>query len=220
MQTLENKIAASKKTYAGALKKLEILNVQIHSRRQSQQSLHRLDPRKIVSTGNSPEPMRTRLDIRDRERGGSGSFIGRAGASDTESVNSLLLGDLKDQFSGSTGSLPSIGASSVEPSPSPTPEPPSTDEDDPVMIRRGSQEACVNDEHDTVQKDEQSANVDVNSEPTTAGSSIQNTVDVDHKSDPVEAVANRLVQQTLTTVVSKLEEEQRTANPLPLVPKS
>ena len=215
MQTLENKIAASKKAYAGALKKLEVLNTEIHRRRQSQQYLHRLDPRKIVSTGNSPEPMRTRLDIRDRERGGSGSFIGRAGASDTESINSLLLGDLKDQFSGSTGSLPSIGASSVEPSPSPTPEPPSTDEDDPIMIRGGSQEARVSDVHSAGQKEE-SSGVDVNSEPTTAGSGTHEAVDV----DSVEAVANRLVQQTLTTVVSKLKEEQRTVNPLPLVPKS
>jgi hypothetical protein len=205
MQTLENKIAASKKAYSGALKKLEVLNTEIHRRRQSQQYLHRLDPRKIVSTGNSPEPMRARLDFRDRERGGSGSFIGRAGASDTESVSSLQLGDLKDQFSGSTGSLPSIGASSVEPSPSPTPEPPSADEDDPIMIRRGSQEACVGDKHG---KEEQS-----NVEPAT----------VDQKAvfaDSVETVANRLVQQTLTTVVSRLKEEQGTANPPPLVPNS
>ena len=210
MQTLENKIAASKKTYAGALKKLEVLNTEIHRRRQSQQYLHRLDPRKIVSTGNSPEPMRARLDFRDRERGGSGSFIGRAGASDTESVNSLLLGDLKDQFSGSTGSLPSIGVSSVEPSPSPTPEPPSADEDDPIMIRRGSQEAHVSDKHD---KEEQS---NVNAEPATVDSGTQQAVEV----GSVETVANKLVQQTLTTVVSRLKEEQRTANPLPLVPNS
>ena len=215
MQTLENKIAASKKAYAGALKKLEVLNTEMHRRRQSQQYLHRLDPRKSVSTGNSPEPMRARLDIRDRERGGSGSFLRRAGASDTESVNSLQLGDLKDQFSGSTGSLPSIGASSVEPSPSPTPEPPSTDEDDPIVIRRGSQEACGSNKRDAVQKEEQS-NVGVNSEPSTVDSGTQKAMEV----ESVEAVANRLVQQTLATVISKLKDEQRTANPLPVVPKS
>lgn len=215
MQTLENKIAASKKAYAGALKKLEVLNTEMHRRRQSQQYLHRLDPRKSVSTGNSPEPMRARLDIRDRERGGSGSFLGRAGASDTESVNSLQLGDLKDQFSGSTGSLPSIGASSVEPSPSPTPEPPSTDEDDPIVIRRGSQEACDSNKRDAVQKEEQS-NVGVNSEPSTVDSGTQKAMEV----ESVEAVANRLVQQTLATVISKLKDEQRTTNPLPVVPKS
>ena len=217
MQTLENQIAASKKTYAGALKKLEVLNTEIHRRRQSQQYLHRLDPRKIVSTGNSPEPMRARLDFRDRERGGSGNFIGRAGASDTESVNSLQLGDLKDQFSGSTGSLPSIGASSVsELSPSPTPEPPNTDEDNPIMIRRGSQEPHAIDERDTVQKEERSS-IAVNSEPT-ASNGTQKAAEIE--ADPVEAVANRLVQQTLTTVVARLEEEQRTTNPLPLVSNS
>ena len=216
MQTLESQIAASKKAYAGALKKLEVLNTEIHRRRQSQQ-LYRLDPRKSFSTGNSPEPMRARLDVRDRERGGSGSFVGRGGgASDTESINSFQLGDLKDQFSGSTGSLPSIGASSVsEPSPSPTPEPPSTDEDNPIMIGRGNQEACLSEKRDVIQ-DKEPANGDVNSEPTNNGSQKADEA----LSDPVEAVANKLVQQTLTTVVTKLKEEQRTTNPLSLVPNS
>ena len=150
--------------------------------------------------------MRARLDFRDRERGGPGSFIGRAVASHTESVNSLQLGDLKDQFSGSTGSLPSIGASSVsELSPTPTPEPPNTDEDSPIIIMRGSQEACVGDEHNTAQKEEQS-NVPANSEPTTS-SETQTAAEIE--ADPVGVVANRLVQQTLTTVVTKLEEEQK-----------
>ena len=230
MQTLENQIATSKKTYAGALKKLEVLNTEIHRRRASTMSQHHLrhlDSRKSFSTGNSPEPMRTRLDI--SKRGGSGSFVGGAslsGASDTESVSSLQLGDLKDQFSGSTGSLPSIGASSISISetsqsrtPTPTPEA-DFDEDNPVTMKCDNQETRVNHrpQPPEVVVDSEPINSVVESDCGTPTAGGRDEVD----SDLMEMIANRLVQQTLTTVVAIVEKEQQnsTAKPVTLIPNS
>ena len=196
------------------MKKLEVLNTEMHRRRQSQQSLYRLDSRKSFSTGNSPEPIRTRLDVRDRQRGGSGNFVGGAGASDTESINSLHLGDLKDQFSGSTGSLPSIGASSVsEASPSPSPDSPSTDEDNPVMIKQDDRGAAT--EHNTALSNDLPG-ISINSESTRNCTVKSNEIEP----DVVEAVASRLVKQTLTTAIAKLEGEESTIDPLQLALKS
>ena len=207
MQTLENKIANSKKMYSAALKKLEVLNTEIHRRRQSTLYQHRLhlDSRKSFSTGNSPEPTRTKLSMRPT----SSSINMGGGASDTESVNSLYLGDLKDQFSGSTGSLPSIGASSIS---EVSPEP-STDEENPIMIRcnESREEACLNNRL----CGDKTPSEQVNSERkvSTAESSTPTAVeDGNPHLDPVEVLASRLVQQTLTSVVAKLKQ-QTASNP-------
>ena len=227
MQTLETRIAASKKTYATALKKLEVLNTEIHRKRQYSisQRMNRLDSRKSLSTGNSPEPMRTRLDVRMRERGGSGNFVGSGsvslgGASDTESVSSLQLGDLKDQFSGSTGSLPSIGASSVSevsPSPSPTPEPPN-DEDRPITIECKDHKATdtSNGHIDEVGL----PCIEVNSDPVAIEDECRTPTAVEPHSDPVETMANKLVQQTLATAVDRIEKGHGSSSPIlnPLTP--
>ena len=226
MQTLENQIAASKKTYSAALKKLEVLNTEIHRRRRSTMSQQNLDSRKSFSTGNSPEPMRTRLDVRTRVRGGSGSFVGSGsvslgGASDTESVSSLQLGDLKDQFSGSTGSLPSIGASSISensPSPSPTPEP-NTDEDNPIIMRCAEQQPSTN-----RQVEGEVPHVEVNFDPTVTEDDCRTPTAVQPEetelhSDPVETLASQLVEQTLDSVLAKVGEG-RTTDPVTIVPQS
>ena len=235
MQSLEQKISASKKAYASALKKLEVLNTEIHRRRQSSVSQQRFHWRKSCSTGNSPEPMRTTLNAGARRMGGSGSFVASAcggGASDTESINSLHLGDLKDQFSGSTGSLPSVGTSSVsELSPSPTPEP-SIDEENPVSV---NQVAGVHEESEreppavvinrvsTSNPEGSGAAEEVNSEHVSNGESddtLLTSETSEPHSDPLEVLANKLVQQTLSTVAAKQEEEQRTSNPVSYVTES
>ena len=209
MQTLENKVATSKKNYSAALKKLEVLNTEIHRRRQSTMSQHRLhlENRKSFSTGSSPEPMRTKLSMRT-----ASSAVNMEG-SDTESVSSLYLGDLKDQFSGSTGSLPSIGESSMsEVSPCPTPEP-IAEEDNPIVIRCGkSEETHMN---NGLCGDNLASSEKVNSKRKT--STVESNTptggeDSEPHSDPVEVMANKLVEQTLTSVVAKLKE-QSISNP-------
>ena len=98
MQDLDSKINESKRAYTATLKRLEALNTEIHHRRANSQTL---DPRMISSTGNTPQ----------LGRGFKGSY------SDTESLDSLQV---PGGFTGSTGSLPSLGTSSVsETSPSP-----------------------------------------------------------------------------------------------------
>ena len=111
IQGLEGKIRESKRVYSATLGRLETLNVEIHERRRSYSALHTSvrgaigDERKSSSASNTPE-------LRKREQGGS----------DTESLESLQLGDMRGEFTGSTGSLPSIGTSSVSDY-CPTPEP-------------------------------------------------------------------------------------------------
>ena len=212
MQTLENKVASSKKAYSAALKKLEVLNTEIHRRRQSTMSQHRLhlEHRKSFSTGSSPEPMRTKLSMRTAS---SGVSMEGGAASDTESVNSLYLGDLKDQFSGSTGSLPSIGESSVsEVSPCPTPEP-IADEDNPIVIRCDKNgETHMN---NGLRGGNLASGEKMNSEQKTSMVESKTPTaaeDCETNSDPVEIMANKLVEQTLTSVVAKLKE-QNISNP-------
>ena len=66
-----------------------------------------MDGRKISSARNTPEPQHRGLPD---------------GGSDTESMDSLKLGSMRGEFTGSTGSLPSIGTSSVSDY-CPTPDP-------------------------------------------------------------------------------------------------
>ncbi len=102
MQELERKIDESKQTYTNTLKKLELLNTAIHHRRALSQTIPRghsgsgADPRLSSSTGCSP---------RQRHRD----------MSDNESLDSVQV---PRGFTGSIGSLPSIG---ISPGNSPTP---------------------------------------------------------------------------------------------------
>ena len=95
IQHLENKIKESKRVYTDTLRKLEKLNMAMHESRRSKGKLVREDPRQTASAGHSPE----HLEVPDGER------------SRTASLESL--GEPGVQFTGSTGSLPSIGTSSV-----------------------------------------------------------------------------------------------------------
>ena len=95
MKHLEQKINESKQSYSASLKRLEVLNTEMHERRAMHSSSHHyLDPRQISSTGTSPEMMRARLQI---------------DTDDVVSVDSLQLSKTAGDFNGSTGSLPSIG---------------------------------------------------------------------------------------------------------------
>lgn len=98
---LEQKITESKRSYSESLKRLEVLNTEIHQRRGTLRGKYLLDPRQVLSTGNSPERTHRLL--------GSTPM--------SASVDSLQLGsDVEPQFTGSVGSLRS---SEHEHSPSP-----------------------------------------------------------------------------------------------------
>lgn len=103
MKALELKINESKQSYSASLKRLETLNTEMHQRRgtQSESSRYLLDPRKTASTGNTPETMR-------RAKRGMTSTSNFAGHSE-EDVRSVDSMQMAVDYSGSTGSLPSIG---------------------------------------------------------------------------------------------------------------
>lgn len=87
MKNLEQKINESKRSYSASLKRLEVLNTEMHEKRSSKS----LNPNKISSYASSPEMRRGKM---------------RADDDDVASLNSFqITGD----YSGSTGSLPSIG---------------------------------------------------------------------------------------------------------------
>lgn len=97
---LEAKIAESKKTYSDTLNKLKHLNTHIHDRRRAS-SLMNVNGRPGAAGGQQPHYLAT-----------------AAACSGLGSLESLCVAD----FTGSTGSLPSIGTSSVsELTPVPTP---------------------------------------------------------------------------------------------------
>lgn len=127
---LEAQVRLSKNTYTQTLKKLEDMNARIHERRRSI-SIQ-------VLKEQHANRQRSSSDLNLRVRGRSlevGPHSGKRsssantspetrrkltnGVSDTDSLESLQLGDA--QFTGSTGSLPSIGTSSVSDS-CPTPD--------------------------------------------------------------------------------------------------
>lgn len=99
MKHLEEKISESKQSYSASLKRLELLNTEMHERRALHSSSHHyLDPRQVSSTGTSPEMMRAHLQMAREED-----------TDDVISVDSLQLSKTAADFNGSTGSLPSIG---------------------------------------------------------------------------------------------------------------
>lgn len=91
MKNLERRINETKQTYSASLKRLEVLNTELHDARRVAHSSHRLDPRQVSSTGTSPEMRRHLLSKTSEE----------------DDVGSLQLNAA--DYSGSTGSLPSIG---------------------------------------------------------------------------------------------------------------
>lgn len=104
MKNVEQKINESKQAYSASLKRLEVLNTEMHERRGTQVGMIKahLDPRRVSSASNTPELRRA-----SRRRGG--------GEEDLRSVDSMCMAA---GFSGSTGSLPSIGVLSNAQSPS------------------------------------------------------------------------------------------------------
>ncbi len=132
---LESKIRNSKDTYSRTLKKLETLNTQIHERRRSSSVLmlkakQRMakegvaEDRKRSSSALSLVTMKGPLVCEGKERRAASANSTPEmrkknmrnqsnGLSDAASLESLQLGDMHGQFTGSTGSLPSIGTSSV-----------------------------------------------------------------------------------------------------------
>ena len=106
MKSLEQKINESKQAYSASLKRLEVLNTEMHVRRGTLTGVEKphLDPRQTSSACTTPELRRVRRgrDVREREE-------------DLRSVDSMRMAT---GFSGSTGSLPSIGVVSSTQSPS------------------------------------------------------------------------------------------------------
>ena len=101
---LDQKIIETKKSYSASLKRLEVLNTEMHQRRGtiSDSRKSTLDPRIISSAGNTPDATRRRERVRAPE--GAENL-------DTLSIDSLQIVDA-GQFSGSTSSLPSIETNS------------------------------------------------------------------------------------------------------------
>ena len=118
MQELERKIDESKQTYTNTLKKLELLNTEIHHRRALSQTIPRVqaraEPWLSSSTGSSPRQKHRDID--------------------TDSLDSVQV---PMGFTGSIGSLPTfIGGISPGSSPSPplntTPDEPITTPDEQI----------------------------------------------------------------------------------------
>lgn len=104
MKGLEQKINESKQSYSASLKRLEALNTEMHERRgtfSGPRSRFHLDPRQVASAGSTPD-LRRSNKVKDRDE------------VDSKSVDSMhLAGD----YSGSVGSLPSVGVPSNSQSP-------------------------------------------------------------------------------------------------------
>jgi hypothetical protein len=96
MKHLEQKINESKHSYSASLRRLEVLNTEMHERRgmHNMPSHHPIDPRQVSSTGTSPEMRRA-------------AHLHMMGE-DVDDVDSLQL-KMGAEYRGSTGSLPSIG---------------------------------------------------------------------------------------------------------------
>ena len=102
IKELEKRISESKQKYAASLKHLDLLSTDMHIRRGTLDRTHlnksALDSRKTQSTGNTPE-MKHKSEMMD---------LGLACMMDNVSVDSWQMSDSGGQFSGSTGSLPSL----------------------------------------------------------------------------------------------------------------
>ena len=104
MKSFEQKINESKQAYSASLKRLEVLNTEMHERRGTHSGVMRggrLDPRQILSAGSTPDLKRVSRGIDSTD--------------DLRSVDSMCMAV---GYSGSTGSLPSIGVLSNTQSPS------------------------------------------------------------------------------------------------------
>lgn len=110
MKDLEKKISESKQKYAASLKRLDLLNTEMHQRRGTLDSmLHSkstLDTRRVVSTGNTPEMRRSSGRTNLASHGGHS--MDDHSMNDAVSMDSLQMCELGVQFSGSVGSLASL----------------------------------------------------------------------------------------------------------------
>lgn len=183
IQHLESEIKESKKVYANTLRRLEKLNVAMHENRRSKRKLVREDPRQTSSAGHSPE----HLEVPEGER------------SRTASLESL--GDQGIQFTGSTGSLPSIGTSSVSDNCS-TPD-----------TNDGETPAITNNLHSKLEEVTYRA-------PERLAPQLQREIpDVrvnDEDNEDERQIAVELVAHCLASAIKRLEEpENRTTHMLP-----
>lgn len=193
MKSLEQKIDESKKTYSASLKRLEELNTEMHERRgtysRSVKSL--LDPRKVASTGNTPEMRRA-----SKER--------RNGEEDLRSVDSLQIAA---DFTGSTGSLPSIGLLSNSQSPSSDSDSKSLDLDNHLSHHERNSPNPVSMEADRKSPENTSPASSYSSCSTGPNSHSQNS-----QQESVTHVASDLVIQCLATAVHRISQEDRSSN--------
>ena len=182
IQHLESKIKESKQVYTDTLRRLEKLNVVMHENRRSKRKLVREDPRQTSSAGHSPE----HLEVPDGER------------SKTASLESL--GDPGIQFTGSTGSLPSIGTSSVSDNCS-TPD-----------TNDGEAPAIANNLHSKLEEVTYRA-------PEKLAPQLQGEipdVKVNDEDEDERHIAIELVAHCLASAIKRLEEpENRTTHVLP-----
>lgn len=159
----------------------------IHERRRSAtpssmiQVPREEDPRQTASAGQSPVPHRLNV-----------LGIPSGQHSNSESLESLQLGDHGPQFTGSTGSLPSIGTSSISDY-SPTPD------------MNGGETPKITADNLSSKLEAVTQRTDVRLAPQ-----VQGVIPV-VKVDKVEAcTAHELVARCLASAINRLETEHRT----------
>ena len=194
MKGLEQRINESKQSYSASLRRLEALNTEIHERRGFQSGKFPLDPRKVSSTGSSPEMRRLR----------------QGELEEVASVDSIQIGA---DFHGSTGSLPSIGVMSHSPSCD------SDLERSLLEPDRGSSalHKCQSSPDRNLNAEEGESEVPSISHPlfvstSPSDHSVVSQASCDSEPDALDQLASQLTAQCLAKAVSKLNQEGRSSN--------
>ena len=202
MKGLEQKINESKRSYSASLRRLEALNTEIHERRGFQSDKLALDPRKVNSTGSSPE-MRRVLSREQTE------------LEEVTSVDSIQIGV---DYSGSTGSLPSIGRISHSPSCDSDLERSSLEPDRDVSAMHKSHSSP--NRPLITSKEEEGREVPAVSHPLCVSMphsdpSLASHTSCNSEADKLDQMANELVIRCLARAVSKVSQEGRSSETLP-----
>ena len=199
IQDLQNQIKDTKKTYTSTLKRLETLNMAIHERRRSAtptpssmiqgKVVREEDPRQTASAGHSPVPQRLHiLGIPSEQRSSSGS------------LESLQLGDQGPQFTGSTGSLPSIGTSSIS-------------DDSPPPDINGGEAPKITADNLSSKLEAVACRADERLAPQLQGVIPIVKVDEEETCTAHELVAHELVARCLASAINRLETDHRIIHP-------
>ncbi len=196
IKELEQKIDKSKKSYSASLKRLEVLNTEIHERRNTiSKGRNALDSRRALSTGNSPEMLRknTLLSVDKKE---------------SLSMDSLQMSG-GEQFGGSPLSFPSMEPSSSGPQDmSPGPSPPS-------LTRPNRSPPPPNRTPPPPNRTPNKSPSLPNRTPPNRSPSPSIQVDTANGGQSIDVLASELVAKSLASAFRKLQLESQTSPSLP-----